>query len=286
MLQNGTQVTGPVCLALSGDSVELVAREPVDWLLAAPVRRAWGNMNESPSGPAVDTLLYSLSPLAHSTCGFAFEAGLSPALPDTGTFYIIAVEPGQDLPDTLATPEPLHAALDGAVQISVRPDDTITGYMMEGLGTPFLMSPRRTPGGYHQADERMGFDCASLAVYGARRAGLEVDYASPDDLLDVLQPVIPGLFSACGGMDPCICLDTGGCTAAVGENGIWPGDILHFMCQVTVFLDDRGVTGVLDTEDLVIQSWFDGPHVCSLGENGFRGRSFRVLRFASSLESP
>lgn len=65
----------------------------------------------------------------------------------------------------------------------------------------------------------------------------------------------------------------------VGEDGLNPGDILHSGVQVSVFYRDCGVIGYLDPDDLVIQSWFDGPLICTIRENGFHPRPLTPYRF-------
>lgn len=66
-----------------------------------------------------------------------------------------------------------------------------------------------------------------------------------------------------------------GDTAAVPE----AGDILHFRSQVSIFLEDRGIQGILDVNYMIIQSWFDGVHICRIQDNGFTEYPLRLYRW-------
>lgn len=245
---------------------------------------------DRPAGGATgwtsDTLAYVRSLLSADRTCIEFVAGEMAGAHGAGTFYIQALPPGEPVAESLRSTEPLHLAEPCMVQVVVRPGDAITDYMMEVLGTPFVMMPRRTPGGAHQADDAMGFDCAGLAVYGARRAGLEVQYLGPHGILRYLDAVVPGVYSPVNEDGLSVYRDSGGLAVPVGDAGLVPGDILHQCTQVSVFLEDRGVEGLLDSGDLVIQSWFDGPMICTLGENGFHGIPLMVMRWSAPVVAP
>jgi hypothetical protein len=152
-----------------------------------------------------------------------------------------------------ATPRALAALFpDQVFQVVVRADDTYVGYLQEMLGTPFLMTPRRLPEG-HQADLRLGTDCASLAAYGRRRMGETIPYKGPTGLLDHL--------------------------ATVPEGQMRSGDILHYGAQVQIVFEDRGHIGHPDGEDLVIESWHPFPRIVRQDSSGWEGHGFRVMRF-------
>lgn len=284
---DGSLLLDRVCLALAGDTVLAVSTEPCDWFLVTPVPGAYDDTAEDLVAPylypCADNLAYSSAPLAVDACCFGFVAGEEPCLPDTGTFYLAAVPHGLEMPDSIYCRDPLHMAFPWIVQVAVRPGNTYLDYLFETLGTPFVMAPCRTPGGFHQADDRMGFDCAGLAIYGARRAGMDVAYLGPGGIIDYLEPVAPGLYFPEPEDGLSVYRNESGETLPIGEQSLIPGDILHFRCQVSVFLEDRGIKGVLDSEDLVIQSWFDGTMICTIAENSFLGLPLRAMRWTDRV---
>lgn len=231
-------------------------------LLIEPVRNAHWNMNpgEGPSGLGTDTLSYTFK-----------EIHPGEYIPQLGTFYLTAdtsKKPG----DTLNTQEPPHLVLRNTVQISIRPDDSYTGYMFELINTPFIMAPRTTPEGSHQSDSRLGTDCAGLAVYGRRRMGDETAlYLGPGGIIPMLERITPEVYY----------LTNGVFTTEGGEPAPAPqrGELLHFAEQVSVFLEDRGTKGVLDGDDLLLQSWFQGTHVCPVESCGFAGNPVVLYRW-------
>lgn len=237
-----------------------------------PVRRAYDNLipGGRPAGVGVDSIAYRVD-----------DPGQERTLiPGPGVFYLASDLPEAIAEDTFFLVEPPHLAFPGEiVQVAVRTDDTYIGYLMELINTPFIMTPRLTPEGHHQTDDRLGTDCAGLAVYGRRRMGFRVQYLGPSGITAYLDSLGDGQFTPGTVSGIALYLDGGGNPMDVGEGGLLPGDILHFRAQVSVFFSDRGTTGVLDPEDLVIQSWFDGPHICTIRENGFFPRPLRVYRW-------
>ena len=239
-------------------------------LLIEPVRNAHWNMNpgEGPSGLGTDTLSFTFRDVDPGECIFPESGSI---LPEMGTFYLTAdtsLKPG----DTLNTREPPHLVIRNTVQISIRPDDSYTGYMFELINTPFIMAPRTTPGGAHQSDSRLGTDCAGLAVYGRRRMGDEtVLYLGPSGIIPMLERITQDEYLLTGG----VFKTEDGEPAPAPERG----DLLHFGEQVSIFLEDRGTAGILDVEDLLIQSWFHGPHVCPAESCGFTGNPVVLYRW-------
>lgn len=169
--------------------------------------------------------------------------------------------------------------MSNVIQISLRPFDTYIGYLYELINTPFVMTPRRTPDGSHQSDDKLGTDCAGLAVYGKQRQGYNYLYLGPRGITKYLVPMGDGSYQPVTRGEITTYENEEGNQADVGENGLCPGDILHFGAQVSIFLEDRGIQGILDSQDMVIQSWFDGTHVCSVEDNGFFGMPVRLYRW-------
>ncbi len=243
------------------------------WTLLEPVRHGYENMipGGTPAGLGVDTLSYAAGTLGDE------ELTL---VPEAGVFYLGIGLAGSGAPDTLRFVEPPNLVFPGSVvQIAVRTDDSYIGYLMELFNTPFIMTPRLTPGGVHQTDARLGSDCAAFAVYGRRRMGCPVEYLGPSGIRRYLESLINGQLRP-GRIDGVeVYMTDAGATMPVGEGGLIPGDVLHFGSQVSVFYQDGGVPGILDPCDLVIQSLFDGPCIVTLRENGFYPLPLCVLRW-------
>ncbi len=239
-------------------------------LLVLPVRDTHWNMNpgEGPRGLGTDTLRYTCMEVNPGEYVFPDPGNI---FPEMGTFYLsedTSLHPG----DTLRSQEPPHLMLSETIQMSIRPDDSYTGYLFELINTPFIMAPRATPGGAQQSDSRLGTDCAGLAVYGRRRMGDEgAHYLGPRGIVPMLERITEGEYRLTEG----IFRTTGGEPAPAPERG----EILHFGEQVSIFLEDLGTEGILDGEDLVIQSWFDGPHVCPVKSCGFAGNTVVLYRW-------
>jgi len=268
----------------AGDTLHAIAAddETVDWYIALPIRAEYGNMipGGQPGGLGVDTLAYRLFLLAAVESEVRLVPEEDQGIPSPGIFYLIADPPLELRVDTVSAVEPLNRLYpDHVIQVVCRPSNDYTGYLFEMINTPFLMTPRFTPEGNHQADCRLGCDCAGLAVYGRRRMGFDIPYAGPLRTLRYLTPVLPGVFAPDSSSSPVVYRSETGETVPVGEGGLATGDIVHFGVQISVFLEDRGVAGILDPEDMLIQSWFDGPHVCEILECGFYHLPVRLYRW-------
>ncbi|MCD4701301.1 MAG: hypothetical protein K8S24_05520 [Candidatus Aegiribacteria sp.] len=257
--------------------VQSPTHESISWQLLIPVRASYDNMLSGigPVGLGVDTLLYIAVPFADYSEEALLVSGEN-GVPELGTFYLAA---GLETRDTLHLVNPPHTSLTDVVQISLRPNDTYIGYLYELINTPFLMAPRRTPDGSHQSDSRLGTDCAGLAVYGKRRQGFDYSYLGAQRISEYLIPIGEGSYEPVASSDIAIFKNDENSVVPVGDDGLQPGDILHFGAQVSVFLEDRGITGILDSQDMVIQSWFSGPHVCTIKENGFFGLPVKLYRW-------
>lgn len=259
-----------------GDTLTAIAADTGCWYIAIPVREAYGNMipGGEPEGLGTDTLSYRVEKLAEGQREIRLVSGGS-GIPADGVFYLVHDPPEELTADTLRSPEPLHLIYgESVIQVAARDADDFTGYLFEMIGAPFLMTPRLTPAGFHQGDTRMGCDCAGLAVYGARRVGLTVPYAGPMGIVPYLCRVEDSEFTPDTSGSPAVYRNPEGMTRCPER-----GEILHFGTQVSVFLEDRGIEGVMDSEDLLIQSWFSGPHVCTLEENGFYPLPARIFRW-------
>ena len=177
-----------------------------------------------------------------------------------------------------ATAEPIQRKYAGrVVQVVVREGDTYKDFLGELLGTPFVMGPAVTAGGWHQTDQRVGSDCASFATYGRRRMGQPVPYAGPVGIVRFLRTLGRGPLAPPGADG--VYHDAGGQRIRVGGDGLRPGDIIHFGAQVAVFRADRGTRGVLDADDLLFQSWLTTPYLTPIRAGGFFDHAIRLYRW-------
>ncbi len=232
-----------------------------------PIRDTHWNLHEGQGerGLGVDTLSFTTLEFYETMLIIPDEDGI---LPEAGTFYITT----EAITNTINTIEPPHHVIPNTVQISLRPDNSYVGYLYELINTPFIMAPRTTPGGFNQADERLGTDCAGLAVYGRRRMGYtRVHYLGPRGILPYLDPITDEEYYLTGN----VYTTNTGDTASAPERG----EILHFRSQVSIFLEDKGILGILDIEDMLIQSWFNGTHICRIADNGFTEYPLRLYRW-------
>ena len=136
-----------------------------------------------------------------------------------------------------------------------------------------------TCNGNHQTDDRLGSDCAAFATYGKRREGFDYRYLGPRGIYAYLEPLYDELFYPSEHGNIYIYISESGTSVEIREEKLQPGDILHFYEQVSVFYEDRGIEGLLDSEDILIQSWFNGPHFCTIRDNGFFGLPISVYRW-------
>lgn len=161
----------------------------------------------------------------------------------------------------------------------MRSDDTYLGFLTELFNTPFLLSPRKTPMGFHQTDQRLGSDCAAFAIYGRRRQGHPIPYCGPFRIYDYLNPISE---SAVMPDSRGIYRDVRGMPLLIGETGLRAGDILHFHSQVSVFACDCKVKGVLDKSDWIMQAHGNSPGFFALAESGYYNRPLMAYRWKAS----
>ncbi len=259
-------ITPDTLIILSSDSLD------VSWQIIEPMLAAYDNIGftENRKKLSVDSLGYIVTQIVSDSSLLLLIPGED--IPEYGTFYVAY---SSELSDTIYSLNPIQLVYPNIVQISLRPDDSYLGFLYELLNTPFIMAPRNTPHGSHQADFKLGTDCAGLAVYGKRRMGFDYQYLGPRGIIQYLTPVGEGSYY----LDSTLYVNLNNGTMTIGESGIVPGDILHFGTQVSIFLVDRGVIGFVDVEDLLIQSWFTGTHICTIRDSGYFDRSIRFFKW-------
>lgn len=193
----------------------------------------------------------------------------SKEVPDSGTFYLTT---SISYDSTFLLPFE-------AVQITIVQDSTYLGYLSELINTPFIHCPKREYG-VHQTEGRIGSDCAAFAIYGKRRMGYEIPYGGPHGIVDYLTPIHSGYASHISGDTATLIGDSQGKPIIIDSlDGVWPGDIVHFGEQVSVFYRDVGVKGVLDAHDLLLQNYMRGPELVSIRECGFFHASLRLYKW-------
>lgn len=170
-----------------------------------------------------------------------------------------------------------HSYSDKIVQLVIRRDDTYLGYLSELMNTPFIYTPKIV-GGLHQTDQRVGSDCAEFAIYGAKRMGISIPYCGPSGLPNYTDKLTDWLYTVNkDGYE--IYVDQDNRPVVVGEEGIKPGDLLHFMEQVSVFYEDKGMKGILDQEDLLFHADNSFPDIVPIKETGFTEHPLKIYRF-------
>ena len=199
---------------------------------------------------------------------------------DYGTYYIADKDLGKFESDL-----PPHLAYPGSVlQIVYRKDDTYIGYLTELFRTPFVIMPKRTKAGKNQADLHMGSDCASFAIYGMRRMGFDYPYIGPQRIYQFLRSLYPSILRPIERKGTIAYYDAGG-DSPNGGSMPQPGDILHFGEQVTVFYQDAGVIGMLDSDDLIIHSTILQPEITTIRKSAFNKHALRIFRWKKSDKS-
>jgi len=166
------------------------------------------------------------------------------------------------------------------VQVVYREDDSYLGYLTELFGTPFVIAPKVTEGGFHQANSRIGCDCASFAVYGRRRQGYRATYDGPRGIYRYLDELFAGLLYHVpyGETEAYVREDR----KVVTTENIRPGDIIHFGEQVSVYYRDGGIPGILDKDDELMQCFGSTPVVTTFAKSGFYGKPLRLFRWKES----
>lgn len=153
--------------------------------------------------------------------------------------------------DSLATFRPLCFLHHNIFQISVREADSYIGYITELLNVPFLLGPKNITSIGHQADLKIGIDCAELAIYGRRRMGHKIPYCGPRKIIDFLYNV----------------------------DSIQSGTIVHFGFQVSIVYKDFGTIGVLDDDDYLIHAYDDRVKIQKFADCTLNGFSYNLYEW-------
>lgn len=164
-------------------------------------------------------------------------------------------------------------------RVTVRRDDSYLGHLTELFLTPYIWGSEGIPATTHQAERRIGSDCADFVTYGARRLGHDVPYTSTWSLADHAREVSRAAAPGADG----VWRDGKGEALRVGPGAIQPGDLLLFPRHVGALVRDEPPLGVLSGSDVMIHTCWAEPTEQSIAEAGWGNREVRVLRF-SALE--
>jgi len=160
-------------------------------------------------------------------------------------------------------------------RVTVRRDDTYLGRLTELFNTPYIWGSAGEPARLHQAERRIGSDCADFVAYGMRRLGHDVPYTSTWQI----ERHARRLFASAGPGDDGLYRTTDGKPIPVGEGGVHPGDLLLFPRHVGAFVRDEAPLGVLSTSDVLIHTCWAPPVEQSLADSGYGRTSLKVLRW-------
>ncbi len=160
-------------------------------------------------------------------------------------------------------------------RVTVRRDDSYLGYLTELFNTPYIWGSAGDPPAVHQAERRIGSDCADFVTYGVRRLGHDVPYTSTYGL-----PAFARLVAQSAGPgEDGVYRDGRGKPIPVGEAGLLPGDLLLFPRHVGAFVRDEPPLGVFSTSDVMIHTCWAEPAEQPLAATDWGATPVKALRW-------
>ena len=159
---------------------------------------------------------------------------------------------------------------DAVMRVTVRRDDTYLGFLTEMYGQPYVWASAGTSDSAHQSERLEGSDCADLMVYGARRMGKRVSYTWTGGLPQVTKLLAAGTRSEDG-----IYRDKHGKPLPYTQ----AGDLVLFPRHVGALAEDKGESGVLDDQDLMIHTLFDSPKLQKIADSGYADKPAELRRW-------
>jgi hypothetical protein len=163
-------------------------------------------------------------------------------------------------------------------RVTVRRDDSYLGYLTELFNTPYIWGSAGEPAKIHQADRRIGSDCADFITYGVRRLGHDLPYTSTFDLprfarILARAPSGPSADGIYRGED--------GAPIRIGDQPgeLRPGDLLLFPRHVGALVEDRPPLGVLSSSDVMIHTSWSEPAEQPIGETDYKAQPVKLLRW-------
>jgi hypothetical protein len=164
---------------------------------------------------------------------------------------------------------------DEVIRVAFRRDDTFVGYLTELFNTPYIWGSAGYPPKNHQAERLIGSDCADFVVYGARRAGKNIPYRGSWHLPESAETIVKADRTDSQGRY----LQNDGKPVKIGEAGVHIGDLLLFSGHVGALLEDRRPKGVLDTNDVMIHTFWAPPTEEPISKTAYADSAVRVLRW-------
>jgi hypothetical protein len=238
--------------------------------------------NNTAGGFHWDPIEYRRHPLGPWGQSWQMPADAHPVIyPDThgglGTMaFKLAVKIGDRLLSSPGKESIFRGGLsDAVIRVAFRRDDTFPGYLTELFNTPYIWGSAGYPPKKHQAERLIGSDCADFVVYGARRSGQNIPYRGSWHL-----PLVANTVARAEQVDSQgRFLQKGGKPVAIGEDGVHIGDLLLFFGHVGALLEDRKPVGILDTNDIMIHTFWAPPTEEPISKTAYAEAAVRVLRW-------
>lgn len=164
---------------------------------------------------------------------------------------------------------------DEVLRVAFRRDDSFPGYLTELFNTPYIWGSAGHPPETHQAERLIGSDCADFVVYGARRAGKNIPYRGSWHLPESADTIVKADQTDSQGRY----LQKDGKPVVIGKAGVHIGDLLLFAGHVGALVEDRKPRGVLDTNDIMIHTFWAPPTEEAISRTAYADAAVRVLRW-------
>jgi Bacterial capsule synthesis protein PGA_cap len=153
-----------------------------------------------------------------------------------------------------------------AIEIRRFAGDGFRAAITEQFGLPYLFGSGELNDGINTGPETgFGADCANFVVYALRRQGSPVPWSNPKQLRKYLESVAENIRAG---------------DAAISEQAVAAGLIVHLGNHVAAVMEDRPPLGVLDRNDIVAHQLEGAPEMLSLGRflDGRKKERFDLLR--------
>ncbi len=262
-------------------------RATIAWLKIEPT----SNNISNGDGPTFhyETIEYATTPIATTDVpAGAIVADVHPTLtPDHGhgvgtmRYQLVATQGAAGSARTIASPgiearrgRASGGLTDAVTRVTIRKDDTYLGYLTEMFNQPYIWASAGPTAKSHQSEHLEGSDCADFVVYGARRMGADIPYMWTGGLPAVTKLLGGGTRSTDG-----VYRDAKGNPVPYTVTG----DMVLFPRHVGVLVEDRGMIGILDDQDLMMHTLFDSPKTEPIADSGYADRPLEVRRFKAKL---
>jgi hypothetical protein len=201
--------------------------------------------------------------------------------PDThagaGTMaYKIQVRLGDHKADSPGSESIFRGGLSDAVpRVALRRGDDFLGRLSELFNTPYIWGSAGTKPADHQAERLIGSDCADFMVYGARRLGKNLRYRASWHIPEASREIARAEKVDAKNRY----LDKAGKPITIGQDGVHIGDLLLFKGHVGALAEDRAPVGILDTNDVILHTYWAPPAEEPLSATAYSQSRLRVQRW-------